>query len=1329
MARMGAHPRLVTIFDISDDGGQPFLVEEYMTGGDLAELLTRGPLAIERAIDIGSDITRGLAFMHKAGIVHRDLKPANVFVAGDGSVKVGDFGLAMTGDLARLTQHGMLVGTVAYMAPEQALNQAITPATDLYALGAVLYEMVTGQPPFAGDAAAVLTQHLNTPPVAPSLHAPSCPPSLEKLILRLLAKDAAGRLASAEEVLAALDAVDLNEKAAPRPEGHALDKLRKGVFVGREKELERLRSVVDAMLAGEGSVVMLVGEPGIGKTATVREVESYARIRGAQVHWGLCHEASGAPPFWPWIQAGRTWGSASDVPSLRTELGADGAELTRLFPELREIGFGSAPPVDDGPSAQFRLFSAFANFVRAMANRGPTVLVLDDLHWADRPTLQLLQHVARELGRMRVLIVGTYRDTELARTHPLSETLAALNREGAITRISLRGLTVAETHEYIKAATRVDPAAEVVRRIHDETEGNPFFVSQVVNLMAEEGTLSRDSVTDIRLPEGVREALGRRLDRLSDDANDLLKVAAIAGREFAYETLAIVGSRVPQGALDSATMPGDWDDDTLLRLIEEGLAARVVEETGRAGHYRFTHALMQETLLDELSTTRRVRLHGQVGDALERRWAARADENAARLARHFVESATLTESHAAKALHYCSLAGAAAYEQAAFAESERHYEAALSLREGQEVDHDMAVLLLGLGKAQTGQFKVREAWRALRRALDVFIAAGDDHGRVLDAGGLLTGTEFLSPNQVPVVARALDTLPSGTRERAELAVLASFAISTAGDLAGAARLLDEAEAWLGSHPDDVLHARMAFGRVSTAFWGNELEKALLALPEALSLETHLSADYRSGLHLVLANANLSRVVPDLGAAQLHAGQAVEWAKRSGRAFAIVMGAQSSATAAAFSGGFSEARHNLDIGEANAPGDPTLALWRAFVSAETGDDSGARAALSVALTNAERPELAGGSYGIYALVTAGCIALAGYEVEDGVARFLLEAARKADASASPWIQAIHVLGRAALCKSHPELVEPHEVLVQLERLPFTSWGIDSHRAKAFACTSLGDIPAAIAHYRDSLERSSHGLVSVHARTAYELAELLLGTGDPADAAEARGLLTAALDTARRIGMRPLSEQITRLLVTSSGITVSPFATIDSVSNAVALERPNLAPRAAPDGTVTILFSDIEGSTALNVELGDEGWMELLGEHNRLVREAIRRHNGFEVKTEGDAFMVAFAGARDALRCAIDMQKALAKHNATAERTVRVRIGLHTGEPVKDGDDFYGTHVVLAARIASQASGGDILASALLRELVSASREFVLTPKPPMVLKGLPGEHVVYAVAWG
>ena len=185
---------------------------------------------------------------------------------------------------------------------------------------------------------------------------------------------------------------------------------------------------------------------------------------------------------------------------------------------------------------------------------------------------------------------------------------------------------------------------------------------------------------------------------------------------------------------------------------------------------------------------------------------------------------------------------------------------------------------------------------------------------------------------------------------------------------------------------------------------------------------------------------------------------------------------------------------------------------------------------------------------------------------------------------------------------------------------------------------------------------------------------------------------------------------------------------SLTTSVEADRPDVASAVAPDGTVTLLFSDIEGSTRLNVELGDDAWMELLREHNRLLREAIADHGGFEVKTEGDSFFVAFSSARDAVRCARGMQSALETRNGETDRAIRIRIGLHTGEPVKEADDFYGTHVVLAARICSLADGGEVLVSPLLHDLVASSGEFELTAREPVALKGLDGEHVTYAVGW-
>ncbi len=179
----------------------------------------------------------------------------------------------------------------------------------------------------------------------------------------------------------------------------------------------------------------------------------------------------------------------------------------------------------------------------------------------------LLQHVAREVSRLRVLIVGSYRDTDLSRTHPLSEALAGFSRDPGLTRLVLRGLTGQEVATYIKATANVEPKRELIERIFEETEGNPFFLSEVVNLMAQEGTLAKDSVSDMRIPDGVREALGRRLDRVSEETNELLQVCAIVGREFTFDTLSLLGER---------------NEDNLLRDIEEGLKAYVIEENGPA---------------------------------------------------------------------------------------------------------------------------------------------------------------------------------------------------------------------------------------------------------------------------------------------------------------------------------------------------------------------------------------------------------------------------------------------------------------------------------------------------------------------------------------------------------------------------------------------------------------------------------------------------------------------------------------------------------------------------------------------------------------------------
>ena len=299
------HQNIVSIYDIGEHVGpdgakQPYLVQELMGGGDVEGLLkeAEGPLPVRRSLDIAIATCRGLEFAHAQGVVHRDLKPGNVWLTSGGEAKIGDLGLAVTLGESRLTSHGMMVGTFQYMPPEQALGGESTPQADLYSLGAMLYEMVTGRTPFEGDTpTAVISQHLNAQPVAPSWRTEHCPPDLEALILRLLEKEPGKRPSSATEVRQALEQVDSDAPSAPRSDSseNPLDRLA-GVFVGRQRELEHLHEAVGSTMDGRGSVVMLVGEPGIGKTRTVRELETYARMRGAKVYWGRSHESAGMPP-------------------------------------------------------------------------------------------------------------------------------------------------------------------------------------------------------------------------------------------------------------------------------------------------------------------------------------------------------------------------------------------------------------------------------------------------------------------------------------------------------------------------------------------------------------------------------------------------------------------------------------------------------------------------------------------------------------------------------------------------------------------------------------------------------------------------------------------------------------------------------------------------------------------------------------------------------------------------------------------------------------------------------------------------------------------------
>jgi len=383
MGRLGSHPHIVTVFDLGEHEGQPYMVTELMEGGDVEGVIeeaTDHRLPLEQAIDIAKETCRGLEFAHSRGIVHRDLKPGNVWLTGDGVAKIGDFGLAVAIDRSRLTTEGMMVGTVSYMPPEQAMGGEVTPRADMYSLGAMLYEMVTGRPPFLGDdSVAIIGQHINTPPVAPTWHNGQCPRSLEALILRLLAKDPSERPASASDVLAALDGLDLTVSGESSvEEAQPLDSLAGGVFVGRQREMGELKACLEDALSGRGRLVTLVGEPGIGKTRTAQELATYAGLRSAQVLWGRCYEEQGMPPYWPWVQAIRSYVREHEPDQLRSEMGAGAADIAEVVSDVKERlpDLKPLPQLDNPEQARFRLFDSITAFLKSASHwttcTGPT---------------------------------------------------------------------------------------------------------------------------------------------------------------------------------------------------------------------------------------------------------------------------------------------------------------------------------------------------------------------------------------------------------------------------------------------------------------------------------------------------------------------------------------------------------------------------------------------------------------------------------------------------------------------------------------------------------------------------------------------------------------------------------------------------------------------------------------------------------------------------------------------------------------------------------------------------------------------------------------------
>jgi eukaryotic-like serine/threonine-protein kinase len=673
MAKLGDHPNIATVYDYGEHEGQPYMVAPLLSGGDVEGLIKKAPdhkLPIDKTIEIAKSVCKGLEFAHNKGIIHRDIKPGNVMLSADGTAKVNDFGLAVSIDRSRLTQVGMMVGTVSYMPPEQAMGGQVTAKADLYSLGAMLYEMVTGRPPFIGDdSVAIIGQHINTPPVSPSWHRADLPPSLETLIMQLLEKDPEKRPASATVVLQALESISISKavKEAGKETNNPIENpIYRRVFVGREQELKQLQSAFDGAISGQGALWMVLGEPGIGKTALCEQLATYVTLRGGRTLVGHCYEeGSLSLPYLAFVEAMRSYVLTREVKNLKEELGTGAADVARIVSEIREKLKVKPKPQKDPEEERYQLMQAVTGFLTNAASVQPLLVVLEDLHDADKGTLDMLTHISRNLAGARLLIMGTYRDVEVDRTHPLSSALAELRRVSTFGRVILRGLNTDEVQRMLESISQQSVPWNLAETVHRQTEGNPLFVQEVVRLLVEDGSLKReggqwkaktDTPVEMSIPEGLRDVIGKRLSLLSKECNELLSIASVIGREFAIETLKDVAK---------------VNEDVFFNALKEAVRLSVLEERSQVGlvRYRFTHAFFKQTLYEEMIAPQRLKLHQQVARALETLYVSRLEEHAAELAEHFSQSTDSTDLK--KAIEYGEMAAKRATEVYAYGEAAR----------------------------------------------------------------------------------------------------------------------------------------------------------------------------------------------------------------------------------------------------------------------------------------------------------------------------------------------------------------------------------------------------------------------------------------------------------------------------------------------------------------------------------------------------------------------------------------------------------------------------------------------------------------------------------
>ena len=757
------HPFICSIYEVTTLNGRPCIAMEYVRGESLERRLRGGPLRLGEALRVAEEIAEAVDAAHKRRVVHRDLKPANVMLTEDGHIKVMDFGLATRlphtdavdqMETVALPAHDVIRGTPAYMAPEQIRGATADRRSDIFAFGILLYELVSGTHPFTrGDIESTFAAILHEPVATLHDRLPSIPPTVDALLARLLAKDPAARQESFGEVRSGLRrvSVDLTPSGTvpaaianrPATDGRA-------ALIGRDAERAQLRRSLDDAKSGRGSVILLLGDAGVGKSHLAEDALDAARHLGCHTLVGRCYEHEGTPTLIPFIEVLDEASRLMPAALFRQTVKASAPELARLMPELHRLFPDMPPPMELPPQLRQRfLFTNIREFLTRAAQFAPMVLFIDDLQWADESTMQLIQHLAPQVATLPIVLLAASREVEsgvtpvaapaakgalqslldrvrgqareVPRPQSVKNSLDQLVSQRLAQAIALRPFAQADVQRLLSALGQPNPPARLARTFTEHTGGNPFFVAELFRYLKEEGRLfdarrqwvRELDLEDVRLPDTVRVVLERRVQRVSVETQSVLKAAATIGRRFEPDLLEEVAG---------------IDGEALTSALAEAERAQIL--TGPAGRrditWRFTHQLTCQMLSSTIPQHRRQRLHLRVADAMARR-DQESRVYASGIAHHLYCAGGLADPD--RTVRALIEAGDAAHAVYASEEAVQHYRRALEVLEGvgsdtrrslavQEALADLLALLGDRAEAMAHYERVASGHRAARAPVD-----------------------------------------------------------------------------------------------------------------------------------------------------------------------------------------------------------------------------------------------------------------------------------------------------------------------------------------------------------------------------------------------------------------------------------------------------------------------------------------------------------------------------------------------------------------------------------------------------------------------------------